>query len=75
MSDTKELNNLRDNVTRNLRHAEERIEELTTERDRARRFAVSLEQENAEMSQTIGRLQARIRRLEGRDTEMGFANA
>jgi len=65
MSDTKVLNNLRDNVTRDLRRAEQQIEQLAEERDRARRFAVSLEQENAEMSQTIGRLQTRIAHLEG----------
>lgn len=66
MSDTKVLNNLRDNVTRELGRAKARIIQLTDERDRARRFAVSLEQENAVMQETIGRLQDHVARLEGR---------
>jgi predicted nucleic acid-binding Zn-ribbon protein len=71
VSDTKVLNNLRDNVTRDLTKSEQRAAELLEERDRARRFAVSLEQENAEMSQTIGRLQTRIAELEGREFNGG----
>lgn len=66
MSDTKGLNNLRDNVVRDLRRAEQRIERLTEERDRARRFAISFEWENAEMARTIVRLQGRVAELEGR---------
>jgi hypothetical protein len=66
MSDTKVLNNLRDNVTRELGRAKARISQLTDERDRARRFAISLEQENAVMQEAIGRLQDRVARLEGR---------
>jgi hypothetical protein len=66
MSDTKALNNLRDNVTRELGRAHERISELTEERDRARRFAISLEQENDVMQAVIERLQSRCAVLEGR---------
>jgi uncharacterized protein (DUF3084 family) len=66
MSDTKALNNLRDNVTRELNRANERISELTEERDRARRFAISFEQENAVMQAAIQRLQTRCAVLEGR---------
>jgi hypothetical protein len=71
MSDTKGLNNLRDNVSRELTRANERIDQLTEERDRARRFAVSLEQENDVMGQAIQRLQLRVARLEGRPTAEG----
>jgi len=71
MSDTKGLNNLRDNVSRELSRANERIDQLTDERDRARRFAVSLEQENDVMGQAIQRLQLRVARLEGRPIAEG----
>jgi hypothetical protein len=66
MSDTKALNNLRDNVTRELSRANERISDLIEERDRARRFAISLEQENDVMQAVIERLQTRCAFLEGR---------
>jgi hypothetical protein len=71
MSDTKGLNNLRDNVSRELSRANERIDQLTDERDRARRFAVSLEQENDVMGQAIQRLQLRVAFLEGRPIAEG----
>lgn len=71
MSDTKGLNNLRDNISRELSRANERIDQLTDERDRARRFAVSLEQENDVMGQAIQRLQLRVARLEGRPIAEG----
>jgi hypothetical protein len=70
MSDTKGLNNLRDNVTRDLAKCEQRAAQLLEERDRARRYAIDFEWENAEMARTIIRLQTRIAELEGRPLDV-----